>query len=1010
MAAPFTSAIVCPVLIGRVPHLDALVHLMEQARGGQGRVVLVTGEAGIGKSRLVAELKARFRSPQSHTAPHEVQILEGHCFEPDAVFPYAPVLDVLRTFSASRPTDDIAASLGSTAPDLVKLLPDLATLVPNLVPSPALDPEQEKRRLFQALTRFFTSLAATRPLLLLIEDVHWSDDTSLEFFLSLARFSASHPILLLLTYRTEEVQPALAHFLAGVDRERLATELPLTRLNRDEVGTMIRAIFPLSRPLPADFLETIFALTEGNPFFIEEVLKSLITAGDIYYSYGTWSRKPLSELQIPRTIQVAVQRRVDLVSQEARELLALFAVAGRRCDFALLQQLTPHDERTLVQLFKELVAAQLVVEESDEVFAFRHALTRQAVYAGLLARERKALHRSIAQTMEHLYTERLETHLGNLAYHCYQAGDWAKTVAYAQRAGENAHALYAPRAALEHYSHALEAAHHLALPPPLSMYRARAQVYEILGEFEHARNDYEHILRVARQVADRMVVWQGLLDLGALWTARDYQRAGDYFQQAIAQAHEMGDPATLAQTLNRVGNWYANLEQPLEGLRYHQEAYAIFQTLSDQRGLAETLDFLGTTNLIGAHLLAGVEYYQQAIALLRTLDDRQRLISSLGMVTMRGPNYLSDTLVWRATSGDECACDAEEALALARQIGWRAGEAFALTFLGLGLGPKGEYARAWRCAQASLDIASEIDHNLWMTFAHFLLGSLSHDLRALPLARQHLEQAFEFARESGSLFWRRIISGALASTCVAQGDVAQAASLLKDDSRTTALAPTVPQRIVWCARAELDVALKRPASALQIIDALITSARIEPGGVIPRLWHVRAEALIALDRAEEAESVLHAARTAAQEQDTRALLWRIWVSIGRLAHAQTRRKQARAAFSEARVIIEDLARKVPDEMRGDNFLRAATAQMPRLSRPTPRQAAKHAFDGLTEREREIAASVTQGKSNRGIANELFVSERTVEKHIERIMAKLGANSRAQIAAWAVETGVATHAV
>jgi predicted ATPase len=163
---------------------------------------------------------------------------------------------------------------------------------------------------------------------------------------------------------------------------------------------MLRAIFSLSRSARLDLPDPIYELTEGNPFFVEEVLKSLIAAGDIVYMNGRWNRKPLAELRIPRSVQDAVQQRTAHLSEGARQVLNLAAVAGRHFDFAFLQEVTQQDEAQLLQLLKELIAAQLVVEESAEQFAFRHALTRQAVYAQLLGRERKALHRTIAETFE----------------------------------------------------------------------------------------------------------------------------------------------------------------------------------------------------------------------------------------------------------------------------------------------------------------------------------------------------------------------------------------------------------------------------------------------------------------------------------------------------------------------------------------------------------------------------------------------------------------------------------
>ena len=494
---------------------------MKQGCGGQGQAILVTGEAGIGKSRLVTEAVQCLNSSWLQAGHPAGQILQGHCFEQDTALPYAPLLDVLRTFFASRSPGDIARFLGPSAPELVNLLPELAILLPNLTTSPPLAPEQEKRRLFEALKQVITRLSATSPLLLLIEDVHWSDDTSLEFLLYLARHLVSHPILLVLTYRSEELHPALTRFLAALDRTRLATEFTLIRLSIDEVEAMIRTILHLPPPARIDFLEAIYALTEGNPFFIEEILKSLIPEGATFDETGTLEFQPhqtgfAGRPQIPRSVMVAVQQRLDLLSPDARNLLSIAAVAGRRFDFALLQALIQRDETTLIQLVKELLTAQLVVEESEDVFTFRHALTRQATYADLLARERKALHRSIAETMEHLYADVLDAHLDDLAYHFYAAGAWAKVLEYAQRAGEKAQRLYAPRTALEHFTHALDAAHHLSLPPPPSLYRARGQAYETLGSFEEARNDYEQVLNAARSTHDPLLEWRSLLDLGSV--------------------------------------------------------------------------------------------------------------------------------------------------------------------------------------------------------------------------------------------------------------------------------------------------------------------------------------------------------------------------------------------------------------------------------------------------------------------------------------------------------------
>ena len=205
MAVPFHQPVVCPVLIGRTPDLARLQLSLEQVQSSKGQVALLCGEAGIGKSRLVAELK-------TEAFAQGFQLLQGNCFPVDHSCPYAPLLDLLRSIFLTSSTAQAEALIGPFAREFAPLLPDVVQSLPNLTvlpPLPPLDPEQEKRRLFAALAHFFLSQAAEHPLLLVVEDVHWSDDTSLEFLQYFARRCATQPLIVLLTYRSDEVRPAL---------------------------------------------------------------------------------------------------------------------------------------------------------------------------------------------------------------------------------------------------------------------------------------------------------------------------------------------------------------------------------------------------------------------------------------------------------------------------------------------------------------------------------------------------------------------------------------------------------------------------------------------------------------------------------------------------------------------------------------------------------------------------------------------------------------------------------
>lgn len=982
-----------PVLIGRQAEVASLHALIDLARQGQGQVVLLSGEAGIGKSRLAAEVK---------TQAQGFLVLHGNCFPTDRSSPYAPLLDLL----GASPT----GYLEPLARELALLHPGLAPVSSSEPPLRPLDPEQEKRRLFVALTQFFTGLATKEPVLFMVEDLHWSDETSLEFLHALARRCAHHPLLLVLTYRNDEVHPGLRNWLTQLDREHLAHEFVLTPLARSEVDAMLRAIFDLQRPMPAATLDAIYDLTEGNPFFIEEVLKSLIIAGGIVSAHEMWEGQPWNELPLPRSIQGAVQQRLDRLSEAAREVVILAAVAGRRFDFALLQRITQSDEPELLRLMKELIAAQLVVEESEEQFAFRHALTREAIYRQLLLRERKVLHRTIAETIEQLFAPAPEAHLAELAYHFYEAGEWEKALSYAQCAGERAQSLYAPRVAIEQFTRALKATHHVTAAPLAQLYRLRGQAYETLGEFEHARADYERAIHAAHEAGEGKIEWQAVMDLGFLWAGREYDRAGAFFREAVRLAQQLEEPALHAHSLNRLGNWLVNIGQAQEGLDAHHQALDVFQRQHDQAGMAETCDLLGMALAWTGDFVKGRQLHERAIALFRLLGDKKGLISMLPNASIGISPATAETVFVVVRSPDECERDAAEAVRLAREIDWPAGEAYAELTAGLVLASFGQFGRGLAHARKGLQIAMEIEHQQWIVAAHSNLGQIYVLMLEPTLALRHLATGLPLAEKLGSAWWLDSLSAYQALAYLLEGQHKRAeATLTAVMPRDQEPATLSARRPVW-AWGELALAQGKPQVALQIAERLIASA---PGELhtqpIPRLLKLKGEALVALKRPSEAVEALEEAKRGALERREAPLLWQIHGSLGRvyrlLKPGTLWVQAANNALAAARRGIEELAQTIDDAELREHFRQRALATLPKEKPISPRRAAAEKYGGLTERERSIATLIAQGKSNREIADQLVVSERTVESHVANILFKLGFASRTQVAAWVIEVGL-----
>jgi len=985
--------------------------LLERAHVGAGGVALIVGEAGVGKSRLLRAMMGEARG-QGFFALH------GAAFEAERSIPYAPLLDLVRLFAGSAARAVVAHVLAPAAAEMVGLFPELRPLLPDATPCPSVDPDSDKRRLFHALAQAVSQLAHTQPVFLAFEDVHWADDATLDLIFHLARSHASQRVAIALTYRREEVTPRLGRLVADLGRADLATEVAIERLDRDDVGAMLRAIFGDRASLGDGFAGLLHGLTEGNPFFVEETLKALIIAGDLAPTDdGGWRARPLERVRVPRTAVEAVRHRLAALTVPARSVASTAAVAGRRFDFDLLKTLTNHDEQALLALVKELIAAQLVVEESADRFAFRHALTREAIYAELLARERVALHRQIADALERAHASSLDAVVEALEYHAWEAGDWTRAADFATRAAGHALALSAPREAIAHLDRAFMASERAGMVVGTAFYLVRGRANETLGEFQRAHEDFTVALDMARASADRGAEWEALHALGLLWAARDYSRAGDYRREALAVSRATGNGSLIARSLNRVGNWHVNHEEPHAGLPHHEEALAILEGLNDAAGVAETVDLIAMAHHIAGDQRAAALQYARSVALFSAGDDRRGLANALGLLALCGPSHhaSSTTPDLSAKTAVDAELRAPRSIQLARDIGWRAGEAFLSFLIADCLAWRGEYDRAIPMAREALAEAEEIEHLEWSAGSHRLLGVIALDLLGPLDAREHLEAAHAIALRLGSRVWIRWTAAPLAVARARTSNLRGAADVLDGAAKLGGITHevrsdslTLGERQLYLARAEVALIAGQPGTALEIVDArLAAEAAGDSDNTlgVPRLTLLRGSALTALGRLDDALGTLDRARAEAAAQGARPMLWRIEAAIGHVHRIKRERLEARRAFDTARVMAEELAATIPDEGARATFRRELDSLVPLAPPPSAKRASNAAFGGLTPRERDVARLVAQGKSNKAIGRALGIGERTVEGYVAGALGRLGFASRTQLAAWAVEKGI-----
>lgn len=573
---------------------------------------------------------------------------------------------------------------------------------------------------------------------------------------------------------------------------------------------------------------------------------------------------------------------------------------------------------TLAQLENEQIIRPAL--DIEPTYLFKHTLMQEAAYQSVLQKQRREIHRRVAQAIEELYPDRLDESAAQLAQHYAAANDDARALEYAARAGDLAARMYALPEALTHYTFALTLAQRSNLNAT-RLLRARGLVFEGLGNYDQARADQVAALESARASQDHLAEWQALIDLGKVWAEHDYRKTGEYFQQAFELAQHIGEPATLAHSLNRMGNWYVNVERPLEARQQIEQALNIFRQLQDRHGIAQTLDLLGMTNSIAGDMKQGIACFRQAIALFRELNEQVDMVSSMTSLALGCAGFQTTHIVQALPSIAEGERSVSAALEIARETGWRSAEAFAWIVLGICQGSRGDFTRALESAQNGLTVAEEIGHRQWTVYARGALGIIHAHLFDVARARQYLEEALTLAKALDSWHWIRTLSGFLASTCILQHDLERAQTVLVQVPGADDPPQTLGHRSVYCARVELALAQGNPGQAMQLIDQLIaTAAHAEPNGEnILSVSLLRGQSFTALQRWDDAFIALNGAKKIAEEQGALTWLWHIELALAQIETQRGHSGSARDHRTLARAAIDYIAAHTPPNLR-ESFL------------------------------------------------------------------------------------------
>jgi class 3 adenylate cyclase/predicted ATPase len=941
-------------LVGRGPELDLLVRAYDELRQGRGQIILLTGEAGLGKSRLIGELRRYWETDAAQLAAGSPGIawMENRLVSWESIQPYGALQRRLRHQAGIGPDDSAAAAREKVARLIQRYPPEMherATRMMELVlaidddsgsgsqprTGSSVDGREFKRHMFAVMWEMLRGWNQGGPVVFVGEDYHWFDSASAELMTHLLGLVEEAPILFICTFRPDATGP-IQQF-SEVARTRYAarcTEIQLRPLPLDDSGALLDELID-PRALAGRLRAAILQRAGGNPLFIEEFVRSfgdqglLEPAGADATRWRPVAGADLATVAIPDSLQALLLDRLDRLDPSHRQTLQQAAVIGVTFSLRVLRALTDSEDDLELDL-ATLVRLGLVEElagTTEREFGFRHALIWETVSGTLLQRKRQALHRLVAEAMERLYADRLDEHAAALGLH-YLAAEDGRAIEWLARAAERAQAVHEPWAAVEHIDRANELARRLDAPLAATALLVRGRAREQLGSYELARTDFQHALDRARADRDATVEWRALHALGMVWAERDYERAGAYLREAGDLAAAIGDPALRARSLNRLGNWHANAGRASEAFAAHAEARAIFERLDDRAGLAETDDLLGVASFLAGDLTASAEHYERAIERFRALDDRRGLASSLSMLMLSGGDAYSMLLVPAAGPARERIACGEAGLRIAREIGWQAGEAFAQLNLAMARGIYGDYSTALDAAQQAVRIAEEIEHRQWTVGANYALGTIMLDLEQAAEAVQHLERAHALAGETGSAFWQFMTAGRLTLAYVANHDLARARALSCDGACDKTRFDSLPGRVVGRARASLELASGNLAAALEFVECLV-SVSLDVGGcpAVPHLALLRGQVLARLGRLGDAEAVLAAARERAVQLKFRPVLWRIDHALASVYDAGGDATRAELARASAAALIDELGAQIGDPELRARFVAATRQQV-----------------------------------------------------------------------------------
>jgi tetratricopeptide (TPR) repeat protein len=740
-------------MIGRAHELEQLKEQWDHVSLGEPgakHLVLVSGEAGIGKTRLLRELRV-------YASLREGNVLYSEAREQDSGAPYALIATLLRNYVREQSAKILRGQLsGFIAGEIVKLAPQLTEKLGSIQPNPPLEPAAERARMLEQITNFILAVGHTRPTLLLLDDLNFADPGSLEILETLLKHAAGTSILIAGAYRDVALSynHPVSRFINARSASGTVSAITLRRLPQPAVKEMLEAL--LGNSVSRKFVRSIYDATEGNPLFVEEVIKSLVVDGQIQLKDGRWEQRNTSLLHVPGSIKAVLGKRLDHIKPQTLDMLRLAAVIGRRFGLDLLLAASPYDDDVIQWTIEEALRAELIevvkvvdqplphTAETDIVvyYQFQHALIRETLYEELRPLRRRRLHRRVAEAMQQLAQSRPQINAAILAQHLIDAALDEQAVPSLTQAGQRAAQVYANQEAVDYFSQALEILEDLA--PDLS---GEAQRDNLVERFE--------VLNQQRNVCDRL-------------SDRDREFAS--LQAMLHLADTLADKGRWVEVMAHLSTHYWHLGRLDEAEEAARQALEMAQQDNNLAGQLAALERIARVlwTRRDAH---SMEYATQALALAQILGDRANegrltgLVGQLFVDPLREPERAHTSFV--------------QALKICRETNNTYEEAWTLWGMGKRAMLVNDYTTALKEFTRARTIAKEIGASLQIAWDLYHAGIAWYHLGELDRSLKSFQQAQPIFNTTKHPRGEIYLQCSLALTLIARGQLDEAAVLIE---------------------------------------------------------------------------------------------------------------------------------------------------------------------------------------------------------------------------------------